>query len=378
MVVSGCGKVSPSDSPADASGDAVASDSAPSVDAELVCASGTRACAGQCAANTSPVWSFNDHVCGPLGGACLTGSTCQNGACVPATVSGILEADYTRFKPVGPELVVAAGALYWGGASGYSGGCDPANGGCATGGPLGGYFAVAIKLLATDGGNFLYFTYPESNELWVLNRMSTGSSKVTGNLGGANGLAVDGAGNVFFTNEAGQVLVLTGGMGAPAALIGSGPAKAQKLVVVGSTLYYTAWGAGATTGEVRAVPVGGAGAFTTLASNQAQPTYLAVFENRIYWTNQGDGTVWTLELGRAGAVPALIATGQNKPLGIAADASAVYWVNQGSGDVMKAMVCGGSVLAIARSQSTPTEIAILGGNLYWTAVGANQVMTMPE
>lgn len=354
-------------------------DPGPTVDAASTeCATGSRACAGQCVANTSPVWAFDDHACGVLGGTCLTGATCQNGSCVPAAATAILNKSFTANKPVGSDLVTAAGALYWAGSAGFSGGCVPAGGGCADGGPLANYFGGALKLLATDGGNFLYYYYPNMDEIWVLNRTSTGSQKVTGNVGMANGLAVDTAGNLFFTNAAGQVLVVSGGTAAPAALISSGPANAQRMVIVGSTLYYTAWGSGATTGEVRAVPIGGAGAFTALATNQAKPTYLTVVENHVYWANQGDGTVWSQDITTPTATPTQIANHQSTPLGIAADASAVYWVNQGGGDVMKALLCGGGAIGIASGQSNPTEIVIVSGQLYWSAVGANQVMTIPE
>lgn len=366
LLLFGCGNVQPTN------------DAASPADAPLDCSGGSRACAGECVANTSPVWAFNDHACGVLGGACLTGATCRDGACVPAVATGILNQSFTANKPVGPDLIAVAGTLYWGGSAGFSGGCDPAGGGCADGGPLANYFGGAIRLLATDGGNFLYYYYPTMDEIWVLNRTSTGSNKVTGNIGTANGLAVDTAGNLFFTNAAGQVLVMSGGTGSPAALISSGPANAQKLLVVGSTLYYTAWGAGATTGEVRAVPIGGAGMFTRLAANQAKPTYLTVFGNHIYWTNQGDGTVWSQDINTPTAMPVLIANGQSLPLGIAVDASAVYWVNQGSGDVMKALLCDGGTVGIASGQGSPTEIVILGGQLYWTATSANQVMAIPE
>jgi hypothetical protein len=370
FVLSGCGSVNP------------AIDAAPSTvdapDATVNCATGSRACAGQCVSNSSPVWAFDDHACGPLGGSCLTGATCQNGACVTAAAKAILDPAFTANKPVGADLVVAGGALYWGGSAGFSGGCVPTGAGCASGGPLGGYFAGAQKLLATDGGNFLYYYYPMMDEIWVLNRQTTGSHMVTGGVGTANGLAVDTAGNLFFTNAAGHVLVLSGGAGAPAAIVSDGPANAQRLVIVGSTLYYTAWGTGATTGEVRAVPIGGSGTFTQLAVNQAKPTYLTVVDNHVFWTDQGDGTVWSQDIVTPTAMPTQIASGQAQPMGIAADASAVYWVNQGSGDVVKAMLCGGGTVGLASGQSSPAEIAILSGQLYWTAVGANQVMTIPE
>ena len=53
-------------------------------------------------------------------------------------------------------------------------------------------------------------------------------------------------------------------------------------------------------------------------------------------------------------------------------------MNQGSGEVKKALLCGGDAITLATGQRTPAEIAIVSGQLYWTAVGANQVVTIPE
>jgi hypothetical protein len=374
VLLIGCGSV------ASATDAGLAVDAAPA-DAELICATGSRACAGDCVDNTSPVWAFDDRACGVLGATCLRGTTCQNGACVAAAANGILRSGFTSSKPVGPELIAAAGALYWSGSAGFSGGCMPADGGCAEGGPLAGYFGGSLRLVATNGGNFLYYYYSDganADEVWVLDRTSTASRRLVDNAGIPGGLAVDASGNLFFTTAAGQVLVVAGGTAPPAALISSGPTNAQKIVIVGSTLYYTAWGSAGTTGEVRAVPIGGAGAFTTLAAGQAKPTYLAVVGERVFWTNQGDGTVWSQNIATPTAEPIQIAREQSTPLGIAADASAVYWINQGSGTVMKALRCGGGTIELANGQSGATEIVILGGHLYWTAVGANQLVTIPE
>jgi hypothetical protein len=53
-------------------------------------------------------------------------------------------------------------------------------------------------------------------------------------------------------------------------------------------------------------------------------------------------------------------------------------VNQGSGTVMKALLCGGGTIELATGQNGVTEVVILGGDLYWTAVGGNQLATIPE
>jgi len=352
-------------------------DGPPADAAPVMCDAGSRLCAGQCAANDSPVWAFDDHHCGALGGSCQPGNVCQSGTCASATAAGILNTSFTANKHTGPDLLAVAGTLYWTGPQGFSGACAPANGGCAEGGPLTNYFAGNVRLLASTGGNFLYYTYPQMDEIWVLNRTSTGSMRVAGSIGGTQGLALDASGNLFFTNAAGVVGAVAGGVGSPMTLL-SGPPNAQKIIVAGTTLYYATWGSGATTGEVRAVPIGGGGSYTSLGLNQAKPTYLFLSATTLYWTNQGDGTVKSQDVNTPSATPKPIASNQALPLGITADASAVYWVNQGNGTVMKALLCSGEVLPIASGQTTLNEIVIVDGRLFWTDTGADQIVSMAE
>jgi hypothetical protein len=79
------------------------------------------------------------------------------------------------------------------------------------------------------------------------------------------------------------------------------------------------------------VAIGG-GTLTTLASNQADPSGIAVDGASVYWTNYRDGTVMKVAIG-GGAITTL-ASGQGDPSGIAVDGTSVYWADM-YGTVMK-------------------------------------------
>jgi hypothetical protein len=344
------------------------------------CSAGNRRCAGGCAATSDPIWLSDDYACGGAGLGCAAGSTCQNGGCVAANPASIGASS----KAMGNVLIVNNGRIWWASGMGIDGACDPTvAGGCNTSGNLcTGWFGGSAGTMAIAGGSLYYVslvTGPGSIRKMAID--CSGSSPVAQTDPNAiNWMTSDGA-SLFWTDDNGMVMEWLNATGTPGIVISSGPTHAQQLQVVTagavSTLYYAAWGAGATTGEVRAVPVGGT-SFVQLATNQAKPTFLAIAGNNIFWTNSGDGSVWANTLdGNAGSAHA-VATGQASPMGIVADASAVYWVNNGDGTVMKQPLCGGDAIVLASGQSGPTAIVAIKNNLYWLAAGANQIMTVPQ
>jgi hypothetical protein len=354
----------------------------------FACGAGTRMCngTGPCISDSDPLWSMDDHECGSTGGGCLSNSTCLNGSCTGLTITGVLNSSFTNFKPTGPVLITASGNLYWNGSQGFSGACNPAGGGCAGGGAFSCAFGGNITYLATNGGTTMYYVYPKGTgtsgnpEIWEI--VNNGSAHmVTSDTSGINGLVIDPSNDLFWTDDAGNLIELVGGAGSPQALIAAGtgtPPFAVRLKVVGTTVYYAAQGSGATTGEIRAVPIGGGGAYTQLGTNQAMPEDVVVVGNNIYWTNTGDGTVWTNSITATGPSTAkMIASGQSMPGSITADASALFWANGGT-EVVKLPLCGGAPITIASARNGVGDVVVLNGNVYWTETGANNLFSAPE
>jgi hypothetical protein len=344
------------------------------------CPIGTRICGGSCVATSDPLWSSDDYACGAAGLGCSAGSTCQSGGCVAATAANINPSS----KGMRNVLVTSGGKIWWTSSMGIDGSCDPtvANGCDATGNLCAGSFGGNIGAIGIVGANMFYVSLVESPGTirTSANTCPNGSPIAATDPNAINWMASDGT-SLFWTDDNGMVMELLNGTGTPGAVVSSGPAHAQQLAVVKagavSTLYYAAWGAGTTTGEVRAVVIGGT-TFTQLATGQAKPTFLAISGNNIFWTNAGDGSVWMNTLDGSAASARPMATGQSAPMGVVADASAVYWANNGDGTIMKQPLCGGNAIKLAMGQNTPTAIVSISNKLYWLSSGANQIATVAQ
>jgi hypothetical protein len=124
-----------------------------------------------------------------------------------------------------------------------------------------------------------------------------------------------------------------------------------------------------TTGSVGKVTP--AGVMTTLASNQNNPSAIAVDPTHVYWCNDNaSGSVFQLTITPTVGLPLSLAGGQKQPISIAVDASYVYWANNdsgnGSGSVVKVPIGGGTVITLASGESSIDAIALDPSYVYWT------------
>jgi hypothetical protein len=346
-----------------------------------------RACHGTCFSTSDPIFGSDDQACGASGGACVTGNTCQNGSCTPLGIVGVLASSYTTVKPTGPNIIAAGHNLYWGGWYGISGGCNPGGGGCAIGGPLGAFSCVSEKItvVASTGGNSAYYVIASGTGIShpeIMEEMNACSTQVAaGDTVTINGMTMDPGGDLFWTDASGQVQELVGGAGTPQTIIAAGsttPINAAGLVVVGTTVYYAAQGAGATTGEIRAVPIGGGGSFTQLATNQALPQAVVVVGSNVYWIDSGDGTVWSNSITGGPGTAMMIASGQNQPMYLTADASALFWTNAGDNSLVKLPFCASAPIVLATGRNQIGGVALVNNHVYWTEVGANNIFQAAE
>ena len=118
---------------------------------------------------------------------------------------------------------------------------------------------------------------------------------------------------------------------------------------------------------------------TELASAQAGPTFIAVDDTNVYWSNTawltaGAGSI--MKVPKGGGPAEAIAEGLSAPRAIALDATHVYWANQGSspmftdGSVTRAPKGGGAPETIASGERGPYGVVVIGSAVYWTAATA--------
>ncbi len=109
---------------------------------------------------------------------------------------------------------------------------------------------------------------------------------------------------------------------------------------------------------------------------QLSPEGVAVDENFVFWTNNGNGTVQRAATNLAASVP--IATTQNSPHRLALDKKNVYWAN-GGGTIMKVDKLGAAPpVFLFTGPGGPRGIAVDAEAIYWTNESNNTVMKLAK
>jgi hypothetical protein len=100
----------------------------------------------------------------------------------------------------------------------------------------------------------------------------------------------------------------------------------------------------------------------------------AAAESRLYWSNNGNGTIGTAA--RAGTdVNEALFNASPGPFGIAADSSHVYWSDEGSDEIGRADLDGGNVepSLIPAAAELPEGVAVDAEHVYWANLGKDSI-----
>jgi hypothetical protein len=267
------------------------------------CPPGQTVCSGTCVDLTS-----DDNNCGACGHGCL-GGACTASVCQPFVLA-------SHILPY--DIAVEGGTVYW---------TDWAD-----------QFAGSVMTVPVSGG--------------------TPSTLVSG-LDDAEALAVNGT-DVYWCSVI--------GVANPGSFVSSVPlsggahdalgAGASILVLDATSVY------GAAGTYIWRMPLDG-GSMTTLVSNQATITGLAVDSTSVYWTtantSAAPGTLMQMPLG--GGASTTLASGLASQGSVAVDAANVYW-GAASG-VMKAPLGGGAATMLAATHSLVPSLVVDATTVYW-------------
>jgi len=117
----------------------------------------------------------------------------------------------------------------------------------------------------------------------------------------------------------------------------------------------------------------------TLAAGQRHPRAIALHGDHVYWTNAGTGAAdgEVKRARKAGGAPQRLATGQASPSGLAViepgagALTRVYWINEGAGTIFGALADGGAPgpSLLVQQEGTRGALAAAGGVLHWGTTG---------
>jgi hypothetical protein len=106
----------------------------------------------------------------------------------------------------------------------------------------------------------------------------------------------------------------------------------------------------------------------TLAGGHLGLCGMALYEGEVYWTeNVAEGGVFECPSTGCGTTPKAMATGQGSPTFIAVDDSGVYWTNNTGGTVMHCPASGCAEPGVFATTPSPFAIALDSVSVYYTS-----------
>ncbi|MDB4955590.1 MAG: putative secreted protein [Myxococcales bacterium] len=105
-----------------------------------------------------------------------------------------------------------------------------------------------------------------------------------------------------------------------------------------------------------------------IATDQADPHWIAVDDYNIYWTNETSQHGQVMQLSKVGGTPVALASDLPDPEELAVDGTGVYFESLGASGVQGSVMSeiGGVVTTLAPSLTFPRHLALDAVSVYWT------------
>lgn len=290
--------------------------------------------------------------CGRCGRHCAD-NLCTNGKCSPVTLAE--GQDHPR------SLTINTTHAYWTSQGAFQNPAllrVPLEGGTVSpGGPghLGNTWGIALS------ASGVYWTGNDGGDHGLFRGALDFSGTVKQLDGGNNnlGIAIDEAGgSLYWVQDSGIRRIALDGVTDSAVTLASGQIEAQDIAVDDLNVY---WVNHTATGSVMKLPKGSTTA-TPLAANQALPSGIAAYQNKVYWANTASGDILTVP--RTGGTPTALVSNLRRPWAVAVDASGVYWSTE-EGTVSSLSEPAGTLQELARFEGKPIALALDASSVYW-------------
>ena len=168
---------------------------------------------------------------------------------------------------------------------------------------------------------------------------------------------------------------LAGAAGAPTDWAASS-GEVDTLVVTESQVWWLSTSTGVVAHENKQPNIATVGSF--FREGLPSPIGLAVDDGLVFWTTQGDGSLWSQSTAALADPVALIADDGAGPARIALDATTVFWVGQADGTIRKVPRGGGDPTLLGSGASGGSFLTAAGTHVYYSNDDAGEVLTVPK
>ena len=128
---------------------------------------------------------------------------------------------------------------------------------------------------------------------------------------------------------------------------------------------YLYWSSGSVSASIYRAPLNG-GTVETIATNQANPTSVAVDNGVVFWANYGDSTIIRSSPNGSASILLTTGTAAYSPWALMIDRGSLYFTMPAAGSIGKIAEDGSGLSLVAVGQDRPYSLASDSVAIFWT------------